>query len=1319
MSRNPLLKNKEESRQQCLTYEQQIHEQEQYHQERSVFEEDLEIIEANRPQPGHFMWPPPVDENRCTPTATPLYIPPPGTQHVVPKPVTEKPPEQQWQSRSAPELTSGQQKGVEIESSSDSYTSTSTTTTTTSEEYQRMYQAQVQAYQMQQAYEQSCSEMDYHMDMEVAATYQDQSFSSANYYSSQSGRKSAQECVEYISGPVSTYHLIDLVRAATPKPETPPPKPPRKVEFSDEIRIQQTEKSVTENTSEMTKAIKEKYEEMQQNQRKEKSQEDQTSKTTEEDLRIERAEVSADNRKFAATPEIKIEIPEVKPIPPSNIPNPVPKEWVSPMVKALTTAPDKPVEIAETSQSEATRAFESVHFKVEEDIKEEKTVQTESTKLATEPQILHEEPPKGSFLTKTMTTAPTDKIKFVERSDEPISLPEETQPYMPPPIDMKPYYRDDYRPKSPFLDALTIAPDRSYTPYGHDVCSQLLDLPTAKEKLTMVDALTVAPPRCYTPLNSSNATTLAEEQKKEKGKYQYYTKDENVTKQSIDTEINRQISAFANVKGSNGNTTFQPRRESLNSHATNTNHSLIPQNQSIQSQRQDSHQSQDRITNTQKQSMFQSVSSATTASAVATSYHSMNQTSCSKTSTTCKKEQQQQQCQTSTATKQQHHQQTEHDFEQKISFPPPPGPMAKKMVLSGLHKPDSIPQYQRNWTVLPSQRPVRTPEPPELKENVPLAFVETPTPRELTPSIEPSAQMKTTTSNSTASSSYQQHEATLTATKVSESRQQQQYQQIQQSKEQMSRSTLPIIVTENDAPVTMAFQSLDVDHGESQSRPYTPSLINKPAPIIPYYQTPAKLVAEECSATQARLYDPRSPSPLPDRARSPAPGPPPNPLSAIRAPRLKEPSYEVTPNYRPPIQAGSITTGQSYYGTQQAQFQTVEQGNVVSHYQTGYQAGSQSFIDKPEVVQQRQIGNTTIQTREKESKMNEENRSAMETKSTTQVGNMQIERRRKVVEEFEHTQTAKSIEIRKTHGDDSKQTTQYHQAGRTGFVANQARRLSNLEQEISSVSSQSQAISARAANLAESSDSIFPHYKSPEPDSKFPIKTYLPPHDEPSRATYVVSADATNKLVGNSAAHKADTSAKVASHTYATLSSQQQHQSFSQGQSISSGAAKSSITNASSSISSAAATSSAASATFGTDASKLTTTTSTAIPVPAFKLPTPFTSTGGPSADQLLNNANQQAPPLAQSQATTNNAAYKPPTSGLGPAGFKAPPPPTSSISVPNVVNDPSPASAGPTSKGGAFGATSAPKRGRGILNKAVGPGVRIPMCGCCHAQIR
>ncbi|XP_055690956.1 PDZ and LIM domain protein Zasp isoform X21 [Lutzomyia longipalpis] len=40
-------------------------------------------------------------------------------------------------------------------------------------------------------------------------------------------------------------------------------------------------------------------------------------------------------------------------------------------------------------------------------------------------------------------------------------------------------------------------------------------------------------------------------------------------------------------------------------------------------------------------------------------------------------------------------------------------------------------------------------------------------------------------------------------------------------------------------------------------------------------------------------------------------------------------------------------------------------------------------------------------------------------------------------------------------------------------------------------------------------------------------------------------------------------------------------------------------------------------------------------------------------------------------------------------------------------------------SKGGAAGVTSAPKRGRGVLNKAVGPGGRIPQCGCCNQHIR
>lgn len=45
---------------------------------------DLEFAdELSCPSTSNFSWPPPAgDEQRYTPTASPLYIPPPGTQHV-------------------------------------------------------------------------------------------------------------------------------------------------------------------------------------------------------------------------------------------------------------------------------------------------------------------------------------------------------------------------------------------------------------------------------------------------------------------------------------------------------------------------------------------------------------------------------------------------------------------------------------------------------------------------------------------------------------------------------------------------------------------------------------------------------------------------------------------------------------------------------------------------------------------------------------------------------------------------------------------------------------------------------------------------------------------------------------------------------------------------------------------------------------------------------------------------------------------------------------------------------------------------------------
>ncbi|XP_017120014.1 PDZ and LIM domain protein Zasp isoform X7 [Drosophila elegans] len=84
--------------------------------------------------------------------------------------------------------------------------------------------------------------------------------------------------------------------------------------------------------------------------------------------------------------------------------------------------------------------------------------------------------------------------------------------------------------------------------------------------------------------------------------------------------------------------------------------------------------------------------------------------------------------------------------------------------------------------------------------------------------------------------------------------------------------------------------------------------------------------------------------------------------------------------------------------------------------------------------------------------------------------------------------------------------------------------------------------------------------------------------------------------------------------------------------------------------------------------------------------------------------------PIAPKSVIANavNAAAPP-----APAVF---PPDLSDLNLNSNVDD----SAGAGNKSaGAFGATSAPKRGRGILNKAAGPGVRIPLCNSCNVQIR
>ncbi|KPU76679.1 uncharacterized protein Dana_GF13372, isoform C [Drosophila ananassae] len=1412
-------------------------------EEEDCYEVDIEaeMARSRQSQRGSsFTWPPPQDDSHLAPTAAPLYIAPPETQHVVvanpvqqvplppggastrldPQPPTSDvgngaPP--QWQSYSAPQLTSSnprQMQAEQQESSSESYTSTSTTTTTTSEEYQRMYAAQIQAYQMQEM--QSGSEFDYQVDY---GSTQD----SMQEYAS--GRRSAQECVDSLAAPLSTYKLIDMVREVTPSPvttpvTTPAPTTARRVVFNDEPEIKELPVAPIE-----LETIPEAAEDR-------------------EGLVIEqRCQILESERKFQPTPEIKIEIAPVRQIPPSKIPNPMPKEWINPMIRVLTTAPETPFHLVECPfprpcgdnfEAEAAAQAEAQSQAQAEPVAPPPAPAAAPVPAPFEPPpapLLRESPPRGSRLTQAMITAPEFELKFAPPSDQGIPLPEETVPYMPPPMEIKPYLREDYRPKSPFVSALTTAPDRRFE--GHfdrDVPIHMIDLPTPKEHLSMGDALVTAPDRGYTPLNPENATHRFDEEQKQqelkKREFQVLDHEEELgirpePPQSVefyttDRSQPRKSSAFAAMQA------FQPSREPLSSASgsvINTPRASIvsalkeetdleyqkyckaqqrnqkrldyfhkkeeelqqtfglsqqelQQTQLLQLQRcvkadelqqqiqqitqksqqqQQQHSKVTQRTQQQHQQLSQvnqktlaETQSLQARSSLSSSYSSSNATSSSNSSSTVPPQaysavivtapasapapapvlapasapapvpsialpapfsvNTSSNAYSSTTSKFDAHELIEETVEElehsEILFPPP-SPLSHltkqgKAVQSGLHKADNIPKYQRNWTVLPTQSPIRTPEPQELRENVPLAFVDAP-------------KAAVTSDSSTvhrpiarAHVAVPPPSITVPTTVVSFERPQ---------------LSVPIIVEgERAGPVTMAFQPLDEfvrpDQAQTPTRPYTPSMTQKPAPIVPFYQTEEKLCFDECPATHARDYDMRAASPFPDRARSPAPGPPPNPLSAIRAPRMKEPESNLlsVSGGAARLQTGSITTGQSY------------QGQLLAHSEQTTQSARQSFTQQPERITEQRMGSLSIQQREQSSQLQQQSQSQSQSQTRSQVGNTQIERRRKVTEEFERTQSAKTIEIRtgsqsqsvsqsqaQSVQSQSESTERRSSYGKTGFVATQARRLSGLEQEITSLTSQSQAISARASTLGES---CFPQLRSPTFDSKFPLKP----------------APAQSTVPGYGAAPSSQTASKLVAPPPGFLQQQQvQQQQIQQQQQQRS--AYSSVQQSSKTSTSSLSSSSAASASQSlTQASSAITTTTNNQATSAFRRTSNGSSIIKPNLASRPSIASITAPapaparapnavkaPIAPKSVIANvvQSAAAPPPSASAPAVF---PPDLSDLNL----NSNADGSAGPGGKStGAFGATSAPKRGRGILNKAAAPGVRIPLCNSCNVQIR
>lgn len=223
----------------------------------------------------------------------------------------------------------------------------------------------------------------------------------------------------------------------------------------------------------------------------------------------------------------------------------------------------------------------------------------------------------------------------------------------------------------------------------------------------------------------------------------------------------------------------------------------------------------------------------------------------------------------------------------------------------------------------------------------------------------------------------------------------------------------------------------------------TPSMINKPAPKIPYYQ--ANLVATEFLAPEVNLFDPkspavsRSPSPCPGGARSlspfrpptprpksPAQGPPPNPLKNPHALEVLNESKEMKhakesllayiPQHKERLE-------QTYAAQVSCQNRNYPQQEDACHLQKVKESEhlQRLHLDKSELEQrktalQNVAGGVLIMDISEKSQMQhleQQNCSKTESVERSADNSVQIQRRKMVTEEYEHSHKEKTVQIQK------------------------------------------------------------------------------------------------------------------------------------------------------------------------------------------------------------------------------------------------------------------------------------------------------------------
>ncbi|XP_061519757.1 PDZ and LIM domain protein Zasp isoform X8 [Anopheles gambiae] len=780
--------------------------------------------------------------------------------------------------------------------------------------------------------------------------------------------------------------------------------------------------------------------------------------------------------------------------------------------------------------------------------------------------------------------------------------------------------------------------------FGREIPSQMEDLPVPSGRLSMMDALATASDRPYTPFSEVRFDRSSDV-------YQDMVREQP----SVPVDPDRQCSAFANVGGNRTPKPFVP---------------VVPEIREVPPEEPERGESSRRSSVVAVESVRRSSKVATAeevrrASTVATAAAAVVESRRSSTATLESRQDSRRgsggsgSADTAQATNPPAPKPTvttgtakEPLYPGHDAHPPEHYSLAlRRETKSPLNHPAEIPPYQRKWFNLPTQNPPRTPEPEELRTNVPLAFVNT---HSHTAALsKPVAKPPGRPVNKPPATPYTT---------------------IQNRNIPVVTGAAPELDAElaqyHSAHARLAHKGV-IDRGQS----FTPSLIlTKHATSIPYYQH--QLGFEEYFA-EVKQFDGHT-TPQPSRTKSPAFGPPPNPLK----PHVP-PSREGIP-----VESGLYLSMGKLHGVPWYANKDHVPADIQKKMQEQLHLEATQRFGRSSVVQQQQ-----------HQQQHQEVTHEQVTMSSSVTTEQQQQQQRMTREEASAERAIQSAQ-------------QEDEAPQKGFVAQQTRRFSGQDEALNlppQPTEQEQKEQQQKEQQAEQAALIQQLQEEQQKRQIAPPKKAAPPapirHVEPPTpkpAPPPTTFPSTDLFSEEFVDHFPHISARKASvllppkpatrpDCVSPSSFKAQFNEFIIG----------------------------------------------AGPMPP--LPPMREEDDGAEPDtrsdtqKLIQSWPPQLPPqLPPQPAAAPAAVAAPPANGAAPAGSQPASKPSSRSNStafldflnrptlnPNTDRSTDRAGTNSFNKGRAACSTSAPNRGRGVMNKAVGPGGRVPLCGCCQQQIR